>query len=193
MVGEDALCCALGQKLVEAAMPGWALSRAPINSRGITRLLPGLPRYAEQAKHVQPVLCVADTDEKCPVDMRAKWMPKHAPSGLLFRLAVPEAESWVLADRVAFADFFCVPMNKLPMRPECLADAKAELLRLARISKIRHIREEVVSSENLERQGVGYNTHLCSLIQGPWNANRASELAPSLGRAVQRLSEFAVS
>ena len=44
VVGEDALCCALGLKLVAIAMPGWTVSSAPINTRGVTKLLAALPR-----------------------------------------------------------------------------------------------------------------------------------------------------
>lgn len=190
VVGEDALCCALGLKLIAAALPGWTASGEPINTKGVTKLLPALSRYAEQARHVRPVLCVADTDRRCPVEIRAAWLPSHAPSDLLFRLAVPEAESWVLGDRVAFSDFFQIPVKKIPDRPEELADAKAEVLRLARLSKARRLREEVVSSHHPQKPGVGYNTHLCSLVNGPWNARQAQETVPSLRRAVERLSQL---
>ena len=193
VVGEDALCCALGLKLVAIAMPGWTVSSAPINTRGVTKLLAALPRYVEQAKHVRPVLCLADTDRQCPVDMRTAWLPKNAPQGLHFRLAVPEAESWVLGDREAFADFFRISRQKIPVRPEELRDAKLEVLRLARISKVPRLRQEVVSSISPEKPGVGYNLHLCALVGGALSAARSAETVPSLRRAVERLSQFAAA
>ena len=61
VVGEDALCCALGEKLVAAALPGWSLAGPAIDTKGVTKLIPALPRYSEQAQFVQPVLCIADT------------------------------------------------------------------------------------------------------------------------------------
>jgi hypothetical protein len=191
VVGEDALCCALGIQLIRAAMPGWSSTGDPINTGGITKLLPSIPRYVKQAQHVWPVLCVADTDKKCPVDLRNAWLPAHAPQSFMFRLAVPEAESWVLADREAFADFFRVPLNKISAAPEKLPDAKVELLRLARMSKVRQLKDEVVSAASPVKRGVGYNTHLCTLVSKHWDAIRAAERAPSLSRALERLRAFA--
>lgn len=191
IVGEDALCCALGQKLVTEAMPGWEVSGDPINARGVTKLLAALPRYSDQARHVRPVLCVADTDRKCPVVIREQWMPKHAPEEFHFRLAVREAESWVLGDKEAFAKFFRISSQKIPSRPEELGDAKLEVLKLARMSKVRQLRQEVVTLDGPEKPGMGYNTHLCELVNGAWSAGKAAETVPSLRRAIVRLSQFA--
>ena len=193
VVGEDALCCALGIQIIRAAMPGWSASGEPINTGGITKLLPSLPRYANVAQHVWPVLCVADTDSQCPVALRRAWLPAHAPDSLLFRFAVPEAESWVLADREAVANFFRVPLGRISKAPEALADAKVEVLRLARMSKVRRLREEVVSASSPVKRGVGYNAHLCALVRDSWDASRAAERAPSLNRAIARLSAFAAA
>ncbi|MCU0763607.1 MAG: hypothetical protein MUF76_11745 [Hydrogenophaga sp.] len=193
VVGEDALCGALGIQLIRAAMPGWIASGEPINTGGITKLLPSIARYVKQAQYVWPVLCVADTDKKCPVELRNEWLPPHAPNSFMFRLAVPEAESWVLADREAFAEFFRVPINKITAEPEKLADAKVELLRLARMSKVRSLKEEVVSATSPVKRGVGYNTHLCALVYKHWDAIRAAERAPSLSRAIERLHSFAAN
>jgi hypothetical protein len=174
-------------------MPGWIASGEPINTGGITKLLPSIARYVKQAQYVWPVLCVADTDKKCPVELRNEWLPPHAPNSFMFRLAVPEAESWVLADREAFAEFFRVPINKITAEPEKLADAKVELLRLARMSKVRSLKEEVVSATSPVKRGVGYNTHLCALVYKHWDAIRAAERAPSLSRAIERLHSFAAN
>lgn len=62
VIGEDLLCCALGERIVEQCLPGWTLASPPINTGGITKLRVALPRYAMQARHVQPVFCLADTD-----------------------------------------------------------------------------------------------------------------------------------
>ena len=52
LVGEDDLCCALGERMVEQALPNWRLAVEPINKRGVTKLKADLNRYVEQALHV---------------------------------------------------------------------------------------------------------------------------------------------
>ena len=38
VVGEDALCCALGERLVAACLPGWKLAQTSIDTKGVTKL-----------------------------------------------------------------------------------------------------------------------------------------------------------
>lgn len=190
VVGEDALCCALGEKLVTDCLPDWQLSARPIDTKGITKLIPALARYQEQAQHVQPVLCIADTDRKCAVELLAAWLPRPRPEHLLLRLAVTEAESWLLADRGGFATAFQVPLNKLPQNPDEVDDPKRTLLTLARRSKQRLIRDEVVSAIDPSKQGSGYNTHLRHFVLNHWDAHRAAQTSQSLARAMSRLAEL---
>lgn len=190
VVGEDDLSCALGQQLLEQVLPSWTLSGKPINTRGITKLIPRLPGLIEQSRYVRPVLCVADTDNACPVKWLNKRLPNGAPDGFFLRLAVPESESWVLADRQGTSEFFKIAMAQVHPDPEQLADPKREMLRLAKKSKIRQISEEMVSSTDVSKQGSGYNAHLSALVHKVWRAKRASERSPSLNRAIQRLAEF---
>lgn len=184
LVGEDVLCCALGKKIIEAALPDWSISGLPIDKKGITRLLPELPRYAECARHVRPVLCIADTDNKCPVEIRKQWLPPEAPQELLFRLAVSEAESWILADRHAVAQFFDVPLGVVPKAPESIKDPKSEMLKIAGRSRKKSIRSEMLTAGQQVRPGPGYNVHLGALIAQAWDVVRAQENCPSLRRAV---------
>lgn len=188
VVGEDDLCCALGERLVAEALPDWVLSGQSINTHGITKLTPNLSRYVQQALHVQPVLCIADTDRHCPVQLIRRWLPHGAHSRFLLRLAVSEAESWILADRHGTAEFFGVALKRVPASPETEPDAKRAVLQLAHQSKKRHLRQEMVSQSDRSRQGTGYNLHLRSLVTGQWQPRRAAERSGSLQRALTRLS-----
>lgn len=188
MVGEDALCGAFGERLVEFLLPNWTLAQTPILTGGITRLIPSLPRYIEQARYVQPVICIADTDGKCPARLIRKWLPNRQEPKFLFRLAVHEAESWLLADPPTFAEFFGVSANSIPGNPDELADPKREVLLLARRSKLRQIRSEVVSVTACEKPGTGYNLHLCRYIRERWRVQQAISSSPSLARAASRIS-----
>jgi hypothetical protein len=188
VVGEDALCCALGERLVARCLPQWELAGESIDTRGVTKLWPRLTRYAEQAKRVQPVLCIADTDGQCVAQLRDQWLPVPNESRLLLRLAVTEAESWVIADREAAAGALAIPASSLPHRPEDEPDPKRLLLTLVARSRKRIIREEMVSSVDRNKPGTGYNLHLRAFVRSFWEPLRAADRSPSLARAVSRIS-----
>lgn len=187
MVGEDVLCCAIGERLAHTVLPGWTLARNSVNTRGITKLVPNLLRYMEQARHVQPVICIADTDGQCPVDLLKGWLDNHADTRFIFRLAVTEVESWLLADRKSLAKFFAVPIGKIPDHPDEISNPKREILALARRSRQRPIRTEVVSPFDPHKPGSGYNLHLVQYVQTHWQALHAAEQSPSLARAILRI------
>lgn len=187
VVGEDALCCSLGERLVAAALPGWTLANPPIDTRGVTNLVARPGRYAQQARHVQPVLCIADADRHCAARLVALWLPRSAPGELLLRIAVPEAESWVMADRSGFAAEFRVARNKIPHDLDEIADPKALLLTLAARSAIRRYRDEMVSASSQAKAGAGYNLHLTRFVRDRWDVQAAQQCSGSLRRALSRL------
>lgn len=187
VVGEDVLCCALGERLVAELLPGWALARSPIDTKGVTKLTGALRRYDQQAQYVQPVLCIADTDGRCAAQLIRQWLPAGASTRLLLRLAVTEAESWILADRAQFADFFAIDARHLPEAPDTNTDPKRLILRLAGKSKKRVIRQEVVSETDPSKPGSGYNLHLSQFVRTHWRATRAMDHSRSLKRAVERI------
>lgn len=190
VVGEDALCGALGAKLVQECMRGWTLTQPPIDCKGVSKLVIALPRYCEQAAHVRPVVCVADSDDDCPVALLAKWTPHGVPERMLLRLAVTEAESWLLADHEGFAAAFGIPATALPRQPDEEPDPKSVVLKMAKRSRVRVIREEVVSQNDRNRRGSGYNQHLREFVERSWSARRAAARSPSLHRAVARLETW---
>lgn len=193
IVGEDVLSCALGERLVDSVMPGWSLATPTINTKGVTKLIAGIPRYIKQARYVQPVVCVADTDGRCVKDLLAKWSHASLPDTFHLRLAVTEAESWVLADRNCFAQHFKVPLNKIPPRTEDIRDPKRFLLTLVSKSRVRLYRNEMISPTYPEKPGSGYNLHLCAFVRDAWCARRASVASSSLERSLARLDVFAKS
>ncbi|MCX7672925.1 hypothetical protein LCC91_08070 [Tepidimonas taiwanensis] len=192
VVGEDALCCALGKRLVEEVMPGWSLAGEPINKRGITELVPALPRYLNQARYVQPVLCIADTDGRCVRDLLRKWLSSLEIRSCAFylRLAVTEAESWVLADREKFAVHFGVSVTKIPHCTDEIDDPKRLILSLVRKSRSRIHRVEMVSESDAGKPGSGYNEHLQFFVKEVWRPLVGCSNSESLARAVRRLREF---
>jgi hypothetical protein len=164
-------------------------SYCPINTRGVTKLYAALPRYASLV-HVNPVLCIADTDGTCPVAMLEKWFPSGVDSRFVLRFAVSEADAWAMADTAGFAKAFGVPAVNVPRDPEGLPDVKRELLRLAARSTIRAIRNEVPSVADPSKPGTGYNLHLCSFVASSWSALAAAERSQSIARAIGALERL---
>jgi len=190
VVGEDPLTCALGEQLVTELLPSWIMPLAAINKKGVTKLIPEFPRFIEQAKF-QPVLCIADTDGKCVKELLAKWLPKTLPHNFCLRLAVAEAESWLIADRKSMADYFGIPEKHVSKTPDEESDPKRHLLNLVRKSKNRDLRLEMVSQTDQSKQGTGYNPRLRHFVKVYWSAQRAAENSPSLARALLRIAKLA--
>lgn len=187
VIGEDALCCAFGERLVVEVL-GWTLAQPAVDTKGVTNLKKNLARYLRIA-NLHPVLCLADTDGKCALHMRSQWLPEEFPDRFLLRLAVSEIESWVMADRDALANFFGVSASIIPSRPDELQDPKQAILNLARRSRQRNIAQEVISRSN-NKPGSGYNAHLREFVLKHWRPRIAEESSPSLARAIRRLTEL---
>ena len=190
VVGEDSLTCALGEQLVKELLPNWIMPTVPINKKGVTKLAPEFPRFIKEAKF-QPVLCIADTDGKCVKELLSKWLPNTLPRNFCLRLAVTEAESWLIADRKAIADYFSIPEKHISKTPDEEIDPKRHLLNLARKSKNRDLRLELVSQTDHSKQGTGYNPRLRQFVKTNWSAQRAAENSPSLARALLRIAKLA--
>lgn len=188
VVGEDALCCALGARLVAHCLPGWRVPLTPISTGGVTKLRAALPRYRDQMARHQPVLCIADTDGACALEMLGEWLPKGPVPQFLLRLVVTEAEVWVMADREGFARAFGVPVSIISRSPEGLADPKRELLKLAGRSTKRPIRDEVFRIDEPSKPGSGYNLHLCNFVETLWSPAEAIDHSSSLLRAANALA-----
>lgn len=187
VIGEDTLCCALGEKLVKGVL-GWSLAQPAVDTKGVTYLKKNLARYTQIAR-LHPVLCLADTDGKCALRMRQQWLPGGFPDRFHLRLAVPEIESWVMADRNALANFLVISEATIPERLDELHDPKQVILNLAARSRRKNIRQEVVSKSG-NKPGIGYNAHLREFLSQYWRPHIAGENSPSLARAIRRLTEL---
>lgn len=121
------------------------------------------------------------------VTLLKDWSLSPTNERLVVRLAVTEAESWLLADREGFAKTFRIPINKIPHRPDEEHDPKRLILTLAKKSKLRRIRDKVVSEHDRDKPGTGYNLHLENFARTHWDAQRAAHLSPSLAKALKRL------
>lgn len=130
---------------------------------------------------------LADLDQSnCPPDLWKHWVgdvSRHP--NLLFRVAVREVESWLLADVENLERFLFIKHQRSIPNPDQLADPKRELLRLALKSPKKILRDGVVfTSEHGELvQGPDYNGTLQRFVFGKWDIQNAIRRSESLRRA----------
>ena len=149
-------------------------------------------RAFNKAAKSLPFLVLTDLDNSpCPPQMIKLWLdiPKHP--NLLFRIAVREVESWILADREAVAGFLGTSEKKIPYDTDSLPDPKAFLIQLARKSRSRSLREDLAPpSGATSKQGPNYNNRIIAFIRNHWDADTASQHSRSSRRALERLRNF---
>ncbi len=140
----------------------------------------------------KPFIVLTDLDnEDCPLTLLHSWLPAGTHPNLILRIAVREAESWLMADRERFAEFLNVPLSVVPTLPDESADPKSLVVRLARRSRKRVIREDLVPAEgSTSKVGKNYIGQLMYFVTQRWRIERARLCSPSLDRAINAMTDF---
>src|SRR5712692_6857595 len=124
---EDALTESLALKILRTIPIEYA-TRTVYNRGGNGYLKRTIDGFNNAAKGV-PFLVGTDLDRyECPSALIDDWLthPKH--HNLLIRVAVQEAEAWVLADRDSFANFIGINVTRVPDDVEALPNPKEALI-----------------------------------------------------------------
>lgn len=142
-----------------------------------------------------PFLVLTDLDtHPCPSALIANWLSAPLHPNLIFRIAVREVESWLLADRANFARYIGIRESLIPSNPDELVDPKLTLVQLAGKSRHKLLREDIVPRKgSTAKQGPDYNARLQQFVQTEWNPQRAAHSSPSLARAIGKLAIFTPS
>ncbi|MEF7614036.1 hypothetical protein V4F39_08955 [Aquincola sp. MAHUQ-54] len=187
---EDVLSESIGQRLL-AELPPVFLPPLLLRRDGAGYLRAGMNKWRQLAQR-QAVVVLTDLDNlACPLALLDNWYGAGSrPPDLLLRVAVREAEAWLLADHDAMKQLLGASAV-LPPDPDRLPDPKQHLLQLARRAP-RDVRRDLVKEAGaVSSQGIGYNARLTSLVSGAWSPERAAQRSPSLGRARVRLAQLA--
>jgi hypothetical protein len=136
------------------------------------------------------VLIDLNSDADCAPPYVAEHMA--VPSEYMtFRVAVREAEAWLLADRPRLARFLGVSQIRLPTDPESVADPKQAVVNIARHSSRRAVRDEIVPSPGAGRTtGPAYVAQMIEFITRHWHPQSAAARSESLRRCLDRLAEL---
>jgi len=108
------------------------------------------------------------------------------PSQCIFRVAVREVESWILADHAAWADYIGISAANFSTHPDQLEDPKEHLLNVIRRKGKKKIHREMLP-QGAAHIGPRYNEVLCDFVNNAWVPERAAEKSPSLARALKAL------
>ena len=165
-------------------------------SQGNVGLRRQLRNLNQIAMYTGDVLVLTDLDrpQGCPVELVRDWtrnIPGRSPN-LLIRVAVLEIEAWIMADRAEFANWLGIPQAIVPRNPESEDDAKRTLIELARRSHTRELRRALFHSlgDGLYVPTANYNIALSNFVQFNWRPESARRTAPSLDRAIRRISNI---
>jgi hypothetical protein len=163
-------------------------------SRGKGKLDQKLSAYNQAARHsAWFVLRDFDHDADCPQALIQQLLP-HPSDHMCLRLAVRASEAWLLADRAAIGDFIGVRAQYVPADPETLTNPKEAVIALARRSKRRAIRDDIVPKPGATRVvGPGYTARMVEYALKHWNPTRAANNAPSLKRCIVALKALAAN
>jgi hypothetical protein len=187
---EDPLSEAVALKLI-ADVRSDLLITTVMGRRG-NSYLRGKARALNQTARTVPVMLLTDLDDpsECAPHLRSSWLGAAPHPQLLFRVAVMEIESWVLADRDAIATHLGVPAHRIPANTDTIADPKQFLVNLARRSRSAETRAALVPTPgSTARVGASYNPRLIAFVADTWSHRRAAKASPSLAKAIHRLSE----
>ncbi len=139
------------------------------------------------------VLLDLDNDGACVPDVLPRWLPN--PSRLMcLRVAVRELEAWLLADPEHLSKFLSVSAREVPASPDTIPDPKRAMVDLARKSKRRAIREDMVPHAGSGQVvGPAYTSRMIEFIQNAdlgWRPNVALTNSDSLNRCVSSIAHL---
>ena len=168
------------------AVPGTVYGKS-----GKSFLLGKLQTYNQAARFNPWVILVdLDHDQDCAPPFKESCLPNPAPF-MYFRIAVREIESWLLADRERLAKFLGVTIQRIPHNPEELDSPKSAMVDLARRSRRRDIRENMVPRAGSGRKiGPAYTSVLIKFAgdaRKGWRPHIAARESDSLSRCLHRL------
>lgn len=191
VICEDELSRVIIERLIRNYRPQLHIDRTIVTG-GNGRLLNDIPKYVAACQSGIPHIVLTDLDKAiCAPQLLANHEVPSLPGKLLFRVAVKEVESWLLADREGLASLLNVPVSRITMLPDNCIDPKEEILSITRRSKSARLKRDMLpvsgSSANI---GPLYNDILGGFANASWNIAAATRKSPSLAKFLLRLGSF---
>ncbi len=190
LVYEDPLSGAVLYRLLRHSHKKYAPGIAH-SSGGIVWIRSRIQNFNRAARGM-PYLVLTDLDvTECAPRLLQEWLPHGRHRNLLLRVAVREVEAWLLGCREALAKFLSVDPNLIPFDVDDIPDPKAFLVNLARRSRKKSVRQDIVpETGSTARVGPDYNGRLSQFVSEMWDPVAAGLASPSLSRTIRALDAF---
>ena len=194
--GEDDVTKYIARKLAYAVSNEMKLKDAIIEDVGIRERGAAVKNKLQQIIRLgkkTPVVFVFDSDGDCVVDILKQTCPEGwTDSFCALNIAIDEGESWLLADKKGFADYFGVAGEDIPIfqkAGEVTYPCKTSLYIMKNIipkSRKKEIRENMCCTERGKKPAT-YNVFWKDYIDNVWNMNEAEKMSDSLSRSINRV------
>lgn len=186
---EGQLDTSVARRLIAAA--GGHLGRV-YGGEGKDALIQKLDGCNRAAGHGRRWLVLVDLNAgaTCAPALRARLLPDPAP-GMCLRIVVPEIEAWLMADAQTLARCLRVRPSLISRHPERLDSPKDRMVDLARGSRRRQIREDMVPGRRSGRRiGRAYTARLIEYVRTAWRPRHAACHAVDLQCAIRCLERL---
>lgn len=143
-------------------------------------------KYENMSRNDGLVFALTDLDRAPCASELIKGKLGHTPfHRFILRVAARQLESWLLADAPRIARYLQVPNNAIPRNPDGIQNPKQALVNVARASRSRNIRNDMVPEEGMSAVvGKNYTRQMERFIEQHWQPLNAAEESPSLKRAI---------
>lgn len=160
-----------------------------IGKKGKSYIKDKIRGFNEASRHL-PHVVMTDLDRiVCPPALIEDWIDFPISSKMMFRIAVVEAEAWLLADKNGFSSYIGVSADKIPTDSETIKNPKEFIVSLARKSRNKTLKVDIVP-EGTVNVGPGYNLRMSDFIMNHWNIEESLNHSRSLKKAVKRVKGY---
>jgi len=190
LIFEDNLSGSVLRKLVANSRQDYLIGLS-YYSRGFGWIKKRINGFNNAAKGM-PYLVLTDLDRcECPPVLIRDWLTGAKHRNLIFRVAVRQVESWLLGCREDFSQYLGVKTGLIPSNVDEISDAKRFVINLARRSRRRQLRLDIVPEEgSTAKVGPGYNVRLIYFVENLWDPDIAKHHSLSLLKTIEALDDF---
>lgn len=199
IVGEDEVTKAIIRKVLKVYAPALEIQgELPARGSEIKHKIKNFNALASTTPVV--LLTDLDTDNCAPLTKNKLLEDIEQQENFIINVAVDEAEAWLMADRVNFANYLGIDLEKMPASsPQKQGGFKAcqemnipmkasyYLTHCLIMESSKTDLKEQVQAHGKRCKGREYNTAILPFIDSQWNLEQAMENSDSLRRMVDRL------